>query len=101
MSSCFFFEKAKKLNINESKKLAFLSQQFHYNNKISGVSSGTGGVGVVVSTDIEVDNVDYNVTELTHNLNSKSFSCISDLKGHILLLKNSLPQENAFLLHLS
>ena len=82
--------------------MAFLSQQFHYNNRTSGVSSGAGGVGIVVSTDIGVDNVDNNVSELTNNLDSKNFSRISDLEDQILLLKNCQEKlRNVFLLHLS
>ena len=81
--------------------MAFLSQQFYYNKKtICSVSDGDAGdvgdVGVVVSTHIRVDNAaDNNVTEVTNNLDSKNFSCISVLEDQILLLKNSLPEENA------
>ena len=47
-------------------------------------------------TDIGVDNVpDNNVTEVTNNLDSKNFSRISVLEDQILLLKNSLSEENA------
>ena len=57
---------------------------------------GAGNVGVVVSTDIGVDNVaDNNVTEVTNDLDSKKFSRISVLEDEILLLKNYLSEENA------
>ena len=57
---------------------------------------GAGNVGVVVSTDIGVDNVaDNNVTEVTNDLDSKNFSRISVLEDEILLLKNYLSEENA------
>ena len=57
-----------KLNTNKSKKLAFLSQQFHCNKKTScSVSGGGGSVSVIISTDIGVDNAaDSNITELLH-----------------------------------
>ena len=41
-----------KLNINKSKKLAFLSQQFHYNNKTRGDSNDAGGVGQCIKVPI-------------------------------------------------
>ena len=57
---------------------------------------GAGNVGVVVSTDIGVDNVaNNNVTEVTNDLDSKKFSRISVLEDEILLLKNYLSEENA------
>ena len=49
-----------------------------------------------MSTDIRVDNVaDNNVTEVTNNLGNKNFSRISVLEDQILVLKNSLSDENA------
>ena len=87
-----------KLNMNKSKKLAFLCKQFNYNKKTScSVSDGgASDVGVVVSTDIGIDNVaDKIVTEVTNNLDSKNFSRISVLEDQILLLKNSFSEENA------
>ena len=92
-----FKKQRNKLNLNKSKRMTFLSQQFHYNKKTScSVSGGAGGVSVIVSTDIGVNNVaDNNVTEVTNNLDSKKFSRISVLKNQILLLKNSLSEENA------
>ena len=57
---------------------------------------GAGNVGVVVSTDIGVDNVaNNNVTEVTNDLDSKKFSRISVLEDEILILKNYLSEENA------
>ena len=83
----------------------FLSHQFHYNKKASfSVSGSADGVGVFVSTDIRVDNIaDSNVTDLTNNLISKNFSCVSDLEDQILLLKNSFQKKmlNVFLSRLS
>ena len=80
--------------------MVFLSQQFHYNKKTScSISGGAGSVGVVVSTGIGVDNADdSNITELTNNLDSTKFSCISDLEDQILFQKKIL---NIFLLQLS
>ena len=43
--------------------MAFLSQQFHYNKKTSCSAFG-GGVGVVVSTDIGVDDIAENTALL-------------------------------------
>ena len=97
----FFFKMQRnKLNTNKSKKLAFLSQQFHCNKKTScSVSGGGGSVSVIISTDIGVDNAaDSNITELTNNLDSKKFSCISDLEDQILFQKKMLSN---FLLQLS
>ena len=49
-----------------------------------------------MSTDIQVANVaDNNITEITNNLDNKNFSCISVLEDQILVLKNSLSEENA------
>ena len=49
-----------------------------------------------MSTDIRVANVaDNNITEITNNLDNKNFSCISVLEDQILVLKNSLSEENA------
>ena len=49
-----------------------------------------------MSTDIQVANVaDNNVTEITNNLDNKNFSCISVLEDQILVVKNSLSEENA------
>ena len=49
-----------------------------------------------MSTDIQVANVaDNNVTEITNNLDNKNFSFISVLEDQILVLKNSLSEENA------
>ena len=78
--------------------MAFLSKQFNYNKKTScSVSDGgASDVGVAVSPDIGIDNVaDGNVTQVTNNLDSKNFSRISVLEDQILLLKNSLSEENA------
>ena len=80
--------------------MAFLSQPFVCNKKISFCrisDSGAGDFGVVVmSTDIEADNVaDNNVTEVTNNLDNKNFSGISVLEDQILVLKNILSEENA------
>ena len=72
--------------------MAFLSQQFHYNN----------GVGVVVSTDIGVDNVDNNVSELTVNLDSRVKTFVAFLIWKIKFLKTHCQKKmlNIFLLHL-
>ena len=48
-----------------------------------------------MSTDIEVDNVADNITEVTNNLDNKNFSGISVLEDQILVLKNFLSEENA------
>ena len=49
-----------------------------------------------MSTDIGVDNVaDNNVTEVTSNLGNKNFSRFSVLEDQVLVLKNSLSDENA------
>ena len=91
--------------------MAFLSQPFLFNKKTSccsisdgGADGGAGGdVGVaVVATDIQVDNVaDNNVPEVTNNLGNKNFSRILVLEDQILVLKNSLSDENAELLSLA
>ena len=80
--------------------MAFLSQPFVCNKKISFCCISDGGAGdfgvVVMSTDIEADNVaDNNVTEVTNNLDNKNFSGISVLEDQILVLKNILSEENA------
>ena len=55
-----------------------------------------------MSTDIRVDNVvDNNVTEVTNYLDSKNFSRILVLEVQILVLKNSLSEENAECLSLA
>ena len=93
--------KKQRNKLNKSKKLAFLSQPFLFNKKTSCCSISDGGAGgdvgvAVVSTDIRVDNVaDDNVTEVTNNLDNNNFSRISVLEDQILVLKNSLSDENA------
>ena len=80
--------------------MAFLSKKFNYNKKPScSVSDGgASDVGVVVSTDIGIDNVaDNNVNEVTNNLDSKNFSHISVLEDQIFQKK----MLNVFLLQLS
>ena len=86
--------------LNKSKKWAFLSQPFLCNKKTSCCSISDGGAGdvgvVAVSTDIQVDNVvDNNVTEVTNYLDNKNFSRLLILEVQILVLKNSLSEENA------
>ena len=55
-----------------------------------------------MSTDIRVDNVvDNNVTEVTNYLDNKNFSRILVLDVQILVLKNSLSEENAECLSLA
>ena len=55
-----------------------------------------------MSTDIRVDNVvDNNVTEVTNYLDNKNFSRILVLEVQILVLKNSLSEENAECLSLA
>ena len=55
-----------------------------------------------MSTDIRVDNVvDNNVTEVTNYLDNKNFSHILVLEVQILVLKNSLSEENAECLSLA
>ena len=78
--------------------MTFLSQPFICNKKTScSISDGSAGdVGVVVVlTDIWVDNVADNITEITNNLDSKNVSRISVLEDQILVLKNSFSEENA------
>ena len=87
--------------------MAFLSQPFLFNKKTSCGSISDGGAGgdvgvAVVATDIQVDNVaDNNVPEVTNNLGNKNFSRILVLEDQILVLKNSLSDENAELLSLA
>ena len=55
-----------------------------------------------MSTDIRVHNVvDNNVTEVTNYLDNKNFSHILVLEVQILVLKNSLSEENAECLSLA
>ena len=55
-----------------------------------------------MSTDIRVDNVvDNNVTEVTNYVDNKNFSRILVLEVQILVLKNSLSEENAECLSLA
>ena len=55
-----------------------------------------------MSTDIRVDNVvDNNVTEVTNYRDNKNFSRILVLEVQILVLKNSLSEENAECLSLA
>ena len=61
--------------------MAFLSQQFHYNKKTSCVSGGAVVLVLLCQLTLElIMLLTTSITEITNNLDSKNFSCISILE---------------------